>query len=105
MPATFLAFLLYLALWPAGLVAFFGAAGFLFVSKYRRFARSALIWGLAGALAIAIPLGWFGLGMIDPRFEDRVFSLLFRPFFAGFSLGILAWYVLRYRTLRRASAV
>ena len=105
MPGTFLVFLLYLALWPVGIAAFLGAAGALFVPKYRRIARSALIWGLVGSLAVSVPLAWLGLGMIDPRFEDRVFSLLFRPSFAGFSLGILAWYVLRYRALRRASAV
>ena len=106
MPATFLLFLVFLALWPLGVAGFAVLGAGLFVPKFRNYARRGLLWGLPGALALSVPFALIGFGMTGGQLPGTEFlSSLTKVFFAGFALGALVWYVFRVRPARRNSAV
>jgi hypothetical protein len=105
-PASFVVFLAFIALWPLGVGAFFAMiAGFL-RPKYRRYARRGSVWALVGGLALSVPLAVIGpaeTGIAPLRIDFAM--LVVKVFFAGFALGTLTWYVLRFRSVHRSSAV
>jgi hypothetical protein len=83
-PATFLSFLGFLALWPLGLVGFAVLAVGLFVPKFRNYARRGLIWGFPGALALSMPFALAGFGMTGGQLPGPEFlSSLVKVFFAA----------------------
>jgi hypothetical protein len=105
-PPTFLLFLPLLVLWPLGVGAFFAMIAGFIRPKYRRYARLGSVWALTGALALSVPLAVIGPGATGlPLLRTDFAMLVVRVFFAGFALGALSWYVLRFRSMRRSSAV
>lgn len=76
-----------------------------FMPKYRRHVWGGAVWGVVGALLLAVPLTVIaelmtGGGMPLSRF---VF-LVAKGFFAGFALGSVIWYVFRFRHTRLPDA-
>lgn len=110
MPATFLLYMLFYAalvmLWYLGLAACAVVIIGLAVPKYRPYARPAFAWALLCGFATPVSLAVFVLAVLGGSLHLRGFvPLVSKGFFAGFGLGTLSWYVLRFRSIRRGTAV
>jgi hypothetical protein len=76
------------------------------VPKYRLYALSAFAWALLWGFAASVCLAVFVVSVLGSNLRDPGFMpLACKGFFAGFALGALIWYVLRFRSIRRGTAV